>query len=207
MRTLILPVAILTTVLAQGSPPSGLQLLVLQLPIGPRRRRPSTGSRSGQKRSCRCRSAPCVRRGWLQRQLQIQAAGLTGHLDEFWPDVGKNSGWLGGTGESWERGPYFVDGLVPLAYLLGDERLIAKARNWVEWTLTHQGEDGRIGPPKEHRLVAEHGDAEGTHAVPGGDRRSARDSADAAVLRLPPGERPHSVRCTSGRRTAGPTSS
>ena len=57
--------------------------------------------------------------GWLQRQLQIQAAGLTGHLDEFWPDVGKNSGWLGGTGESWERGPYFVDGLVPLAYLLG----------------------------------------------------------------------------------------
>jgi hypothetical protein len=54
-------------------------------------------------------------KGWLRRQLEIQAASLSGHLDEFWPDVGPNSGWLGGTGESWERGPYFLDGLVPLA--------------------------------------------------------------------------------------------
>jgi len=86
--------------------------------------------------------------GWLKRQLQIQADGLTGHLDEFWADVGNNSGWLGGTGESWERGPYFVDGLVPLAYLLQDQRLIAKARPWIEWTLTHQDPDGRMGPVK-----------------------------------------------------------
>jgi hypothetical protein len=40
--------------------------------------------------------------GWLRRQLEIQARGLTGHLDELWPDVGSQSGWLGGTGESWE---------------------------------------------------------------------------------------------------------
>src|SRR5262245_37303915 len=39
-------------------------------------------------------------RGWLRRQLEIQAQGLSGHLDEFWPDLGPNSGWLGGTGES-----------------------------------------------------------------------------------------------------------
>ncbi|MCS6954548.1 MAG: hypothetical protein NZM33_17035, partial [Bryobacteraceae bacterium] len=77
-------------------------------------------------------------RGWLRRQLEIQANGLTGHLDEFWPDLGPNSGWLGGTGESWERGPYYLDGLVPLAYLLRDERLIAKARKWVSWTLENQ---------------------------------------------------------------------
>src|SRR5947208_9136502 len=87
-------------------------------------------------------------RGWLRRQLRIQADGLTGHLDEFWPDVGSNSGWLGGTGESWERGPYFLDGLVPLAYLLDDARLTAKARKWIDWTLTHQSPEGWIGPAK-----------------------------------------------------------
>src|SRR5690349_19387763 len=61
--------------------------------------------------------------GWLKSQLQIQAAGLGGRLDEVWPDVGPNSGWLGGDGESWERGPYFVDGLLPLAWQLNDPAL------------------------------------------------------------------------------------
>jgi uncharacterized protein len=85
-------------------------------------------------------------RGWLAKQLQIQASGLSGHLDETWADVGPNSGWLGGTGESWERGPYFVDGLLPLAYLLDDARLKAKAQRFLDWTLDHQAGDGMIGP-------------------------------------------------------------
>ncbi len=84
--------------------------------------------------------------GWLRRQLEIQATGLGGHLDETWADVGSNSGWLGGTGESWERGPYFLDGLVPLAYLLDDDRLKAKAQKYIDWTLTHQAPNGMIGP-------------------------------------------------------------
>jgi len=84
--------------------------------------------------------------GWLRAQLQIQANGLGGHLDETWPDVGPNSGWLGGTGESWERGPYFLDGLVPLAYQLDDPRLKAKAQKFIEWTLTHQQPTGNFGP-------------------------------------------------------------
>jgi DUF1680 family protein len=83
-------------------------------------------------------------RGWLKRQLEIQASGLSGHLDEFWPDL-RDSGWIGGSGESWERGPYFLDGLVPLAYTLDDPRLIAKVKKWVEWTIQHQRADGRIG--------------------------------------------------------------
>ena len=29
--------------------------------------------------------------GWLRKQLEIQAAGLGGHLDETWADVGPNS--------------------------------------------------------------------------------------------------------------------
>ncbi|HLH05522.1 MAG TPA: beta-L-arabinofuranosidase domain-containing protein [Bryobacteraceae bacterium] len=86
--------------------------------------------------------------GWLQRQERIQADGLTGHLDEFWNDVGPNSGWLGGTGESWERGPYYLDGLLPLAYQLNDAALIAKAKRWVDWTLSSQQADGQFGPRK-----------------------------------------------------------
>jgi len=84
--------------------------------------------------------------GWLRRQLRIQADGLSGHLDEFWPDVGPQSGWLGGPGESWERGPYFVDGLLPLAWLLDDELLKAKAMRFIDWTLNHQAPSGMIGP-------------------------------------------------------------
>lgn len=84
--------------------------------------------------------------GWLRAQLKIQAEGLGGHLDETWPDVGPNSGWLGGTGESWERGPYFLDGLTPLAYLLDDPQLKAKAQKYVNWTLNNQADNGMIGP-------------------------------------------------------------
>jgi hypothetical protein len=72
--------------------------------------------------------------GWLRVQLEIQADGLGGHLDETWADVGPNSGWLGGAGESWERGPYFLDGLVPLAYFLHAARLKAKAQKYIDWT-------------------------------------------------------------------------
>jgi hypothetical protein len=84
--------------------------------------------------------------GWLKRQLQIQADGLSGHIEEFWPDLGPNSGWLGGKGESWERGPYYLDGLVPMAYQLGDPVLIARAKKWMDWTLNNQSPSGAIGP-------------------------------------------------------------
>ena len=85
-------------------------------------------------------------RGWLQDQLRTQADGLSGHLDETWDDVGPNSGWLGGTGEAWERGPYYLDGLVPLAWLLDDTRLKSKARKYLDWTLDHATANGMIGP-------------------------------------------------------------
>lgn len=49
--------------------------------------------------------------GWLRDQLQRQADGLTGHLDSVYPEVmGPRNGWLGGDGDVWERGPYWIDG-------------------------------------------------------------------------------------------------
>jgi len=83
--------------------------------------------------------------GWLYDQLVVQSQGLTGQLDEFWPDVAQ-SGWIGGSAEGWERGPYWLDGLIPLAFLLGDERLIDKARRWMDYIVEHQHEDGWLGP-------------------------------------------------------------
>jgi len=49
--------------------------------------------------------------GWLRRQLRIEADGLSGHLCEFWEDAAE-SGWIGGKGEGWERGPYWLEVLV-----------------------------------------------------------------------------------------------
>jgi len=85
--------------------------------------------------------------GWLKEQLLRMKTGLTGHLDEQYPQVaGKRNGWLGGDGDAWERGPYWIDGLLPLAYILKDQELIQKVKPWIEWTLTNQREDGYIGP-------------------------------------------------------------
>ncbi len=85
--------------------------------------------------------------GWLKSQLEAQAAGLTGNVDDFWPDL-VNSAWKGGDGEGWERGPYYLDGLVPLAYLLDDEELKTKVKNWIEPILASSRDSGWYGPVK-----------------------------------------------------------
>jgi len=85
--------------------------------------------------------------GWLLSQLEAQAAGLTGNVDDFWPDL-VSSSWRGGTGEAWERGPYFLDGLVPLAYLLDDDRLKEKVKNWIEPIIASSSDSGWYGPEK-----------------------------------------------------------
>ncbi len=84
--------------------------------------------------------------GWLKRQLKIQGDGVTGHLGDYWPDLGPNNGWLGGDGESWERNPYYLDGLLPLAHLLDDPYLLEKANAYIERTLNSQQENGQFGP-------------------------------------------------------------
>ncbi|MDL2206112.1 glycoside hydrolase family 127 protein [Eubacteriales bacterium OttesenSCG-928-N13] len=84
--------------------------------------------------------------GWLLEQLKAQADGLTGQLFDIWPDVGENCGWLGGDGDAWERAPYYLDGLLPLAHQLEDERLLGIANRFIEWTLHSQQPSGWFGP-------------------------------------------------------------
>ncbi len=88
-------------------------------------------------------------RGWLLEQLTVQANGLTGHLDEIWPEVGPDCDWLGGSINSWERPPYYLDGLLPLAYTLNVRRLIDKAGSYVAWTLGSQLPGGFFGPAND----------------------------------------------------------
>ncbi|MFT3902888.1 MAG: glycoside hydrolase family 127 protein [Niabella sp.] len=89
--------------------------------------------------------------GWLKEMLVRQKNGATGKLDQLYPLVmGKRNGWLGGDGDQWERGPYWIDGLLPLAYILKDKELIAKVKPWVEWSLNSLQPDGYFGPKKDY---------------------------------------------------------
>lgn len=93
--------------------------------------------------------------GWLREMLVRQKNGATGRLDELYPLVmSKRNGWLGGDGDQWERGPYWIDGLLPLAYILDDKALIAKVKPWIEWSLKSQRPDGYFGPAKDYPFEA-----------------------------------------------------
>lgn len=90
-------------------------------------------------------------KGWLLEMLIRQKNGATGSLDKQYPLVmGSRNGWLGGDGDQWERGPYWIDGLLPLAYILQDKALIAKVKPWVEWSIKSQTPDGHFGPTTDY---------------------------------------------------------
>ncbi|MEN8204075.1 MAG: beta-L-arabinofuranosidase domain-containing protein [Bacteroidota bacterium] len=89
--------------------------------------------------------------GWLLEMLERQKDGLTGRLDELYPLVmGDDNGWLGGDGDQWERGPYWIHGLITLAYTLNDRELIEKTTPWIEWILDSQQENGYFGPDTDY---------------------------------------------------------
>ena len=83
--------------------------------------------------------------GWLKRQLEIQAQGLSGNLDKVWRDV-RDSAWIGKDADGWERVPYWLDGFIPLAYLLENEDMISRAKKYVDAILSYQKPDGWICP-------------------------------------------------------------
>lgn len=84
-------------------------------------------------------------RGWARRQLEIQRDGLNGNLDKMWPDI-RDSKWIGGDREGWERVPYWLDGFVPLAYLLDDADMKARAKKYIDNIIKNQNENGWICP-------------------------------------------------------------
>lgn len=88
--------------------------------------------------------------GWLLHQLQIMRDGTTGHLDEVYNKIKNDNGWLGGKGDSWEETPYWLDGAVPLAYLLDDTALKTKVLLYINWTLDNQRPSGYFGGITKH---------------------------------------------------------
>ena len=91
-------------------------------------------------------------KGWLKEMLVRQKNGASGRMDELYPEaMGPRNGWLGGDGDQWERGPYWIDGLLPLAYILDDKGLKKKVQPWIEWVLASQRPDGYFGPDKDYQ--------------------------------------------------------
>ena len=89
--------------------------------------------------------------GWMRDQLRRQADGLAGNLDRIWPDV-RDSAWIGGDREGWERVPYWLDGFIPLAFLLDDRDMQDRAKRYIDAILDRQQPDGWICPcPPEKR--------------------------------------------------------
>ncbi len=87
--------------------------------------------------------------GWIKQQLEIQARGLAGNLDNMWKYV-RDSAWIGKGGDNWERFPYWLDGFVPMAYLLDDAELISRADKYMSIIMDNQCEDGWICPCDEN---------------------------------------------------------
>jgi len=85
--------------------------------------------------------------GWLENQLLLQKNGLSGHMYLFGDYSDTGSMWLGApSGEAWERGPYYMRGLVALAFSLEDPGLEAQAMKWINAVLNSQKADGSFGP-------------------------------------------------------------
>ena len=88
--------------------------------------------------------------GWLQRQLELQADGFTGHLTEISRFLRKDgNAWLASDGQGhspWEEMPYWLKGFGDTGYVLNDRRIIDEAMVWIEGVLSSRQPDGWFGP-------------------------------------------------------------
>ncbi len=91
-------------------------------------------------------------KGWVRKQLELQADGYFGHLGEISKFLIKeNNSWLSpdGTGDhGWEEVPYWLKGYSNLSYLLGREDMLAETKLWIEAIFSSQKDDGWFGPDK-----------------------------------------------------------
>jgi len=89
-------------------------------------------------------------RGWLRKQLELEAKGMTGRLAEISPWLKfEESAWASPDGEGrngWEELPYWLKGYGDLGYVLQDKTVIAEARKWIDAVLASQDADGYFGP-------------------------------------------------------------
>lgn len=88
--------------------------------------------------------------GWLRHQLELEADGMTGRLEEIseWCKFG-DSAWASADGKGkfgWEELPYWLKGYGDLGYVLKDEKITKEARRWIDASLASQEADGYFGP-------------------------------------------------------------
>ena len=88
--------------------------------------------------------------GWLKKQMELQQAGLTGHLGEIsiWLNKTDNA-WLNKSGQGkygWEELPYWLKGYGDIAYMLGDKKMLAETKFWISAVLKNQRPGGDFGP-------------------------------------------------------------
>ena len=87
-------------------------------------------------------------KGWVNRYLELQRDGLTGHLGEIsaWLEK-KNNAWLQESGDhGWEEVPYWLKGYQDLAYILQDKKMMDETKTWIEAIFKSQRPNGSFGP-------------------------------------------------------------
>jgi hypothetical protein len=87
-------------------------------------------------------------KGWLRRQLELEADGMAGRLPEVsqWLKLAGN-GWTDPHAQGgWEELPYWLKGYGDLGYVLRNEKIVASARQWIDGILATRQPDGWFGP-------------------------------------------------------------
>jgi len=93
--------------------------------------------------------------GWLRTQLQLEAEGFSGRLSEISQYCKyEGNGWVtpGSAERGWEEAPYWLKGYTDLGFVLGDQRIIAEARKWLDAVLANQQSNGYFGTLKNLTL-------------------------------------------------------